>query len=148
VGIPCSFAFGALADRVGAKRAVMGALGVYCCVALLGYFMSSSWHFFALAGLVALVQGGAQALSRSLFASLVPRQKSAEFFGFFAVGEKFAGVLGPTLFAAIALTTDSSRSAMLWVLSFFLIGGALLSGVDIEGGRAVAREAEERLASE
>ena len=142
VGIPCSFAFGAIAGRVGAKRAVIGALCVYCCVALLGYFMQTSWHFFALAALVALVQGGAQALSRSLFASLVPRQKSAEFFGFFAVGEKFAGVLGPTLFATVALTTGSSRSAMLWVMSFFVIGGALLLRVDVAAGRATARKAE------
>jgi len=148
VGIPCSFVFGALAGRIGTKRAVILALGVYCCVALLGYFMRTSWHFFALAGLVALVQGGAQALSRSLFASLVPRQKSAEFFGFFAVGEKFAGVLGPTLFATVALTSGSSRSAMLWVLGFFVIGGGLLLRVNVAAGREAARAAELRLAAE
>lgn len=142
VGIPCSFLFGAFANRVGAKRAVLVALMVYCLVSLLGYFMTTSGHFFALAGLVALVQGGAQALSRSLFASLVPRQKSGEFFGFFAVGEKFAGVLGPTLFAAVSLSTGSSRSAMLWVLLFFVTGGFLLSRVDVQGGRRAARAAE------
>lgn len=148
VGIPCAFVFGAVADRIGAKRAVVLALCVYCLVALLGYFMATSWHFFALAGLVALVQGGAQALSRSLFASLVPRQKSAEFFGFFAVGEKFAGVLGPTLFAAVAMTSGSSRAAMLWVLVFFVVGGGLLMRVDVERGRRAARAAEDSLASE
>lgn len=142
VGIPCSFLFGAIADKVGTKHAILGALGVYGCVALLGYYMQTSWHFFVLAGLVALVQGGAQALSRSLFSSLVPRQKSAEFFGFFAVGEKFAGVLGPTLFAVVALNTGSSRSAMLWVLGFFVVGGGLLARVNVQKGREQARAAE------
>ena len=70
-----------------------------------------------LAVLVGAVQGGTQALSRSLFASLIPRDKSGEFFGFFGVAEKFAGILGPAVFAVA-----SSRNAILAIIAFFVVG--------------------------
>ena len=74
-------------------------------ISILGYFMTAAWQFFLLAFLVGTVQGGSQALSRSLFATMIPRHKSSEFFGFFAVFEKFAGIFGPALFAVtVALT--------------------------------------------
>ncbi|MFT6363012.1 MAG: UMF1 family MFS transporter [Planctomycetota bacterium] len=142
VGIPCSFAFGGLARRIGPKSAILIGLGVYVIVALLGYFMKTATHFYILAGLVALVQGGTQALSRSLFSTMIPRHKSAEFFGFYAVGEKFAGVLGPTLFATVLFAGGTSRSAMLWLVLFFLVGGFLLTKVDVEAGRKQAKSAE------
>jgi UMF1 family MFS transporter len=142
IGVPCSFLFGGLASTLGSKRAIGLGLCVYLVVALLGYFMETATHFYCLAALVALVQGGTQALSRSLFASLIPRQKSAEFFGFYAVGEKFAGVLGPTLFATVLFAGESSRVAMLWLMLFFIGGGFVLSMVDVEKGRQQARNAE------
>ena len=145
IGIPCSIAFGSLAGRLGTKRSILLALGVYGVVTVLGFYMDSAADFYLLAGLVGLVQGGAQALSRSLFSSLIPRQKSAEFFGFFAIGEKFAGVLGPTLFAMVLATSDSSRTAMAWVLVFFVVGGLILTRVDVDEGRAEARAAEAEL---
>ena len=95
--------------------------------------------------LVGMVQGGTQALSRSLFASLIPRQQSAEFFGFFAVVEKFAGIFGPALFAQVILLTGSSRGAILSVIAFFVVGGALLYFVDVEAGQREARAAEATL---
>ncbi|HWK12201.1 MAG TPA: MFS transporter, partial [Vicinamibacterales bacterium] len=79
IGIPFAFLFGLMADRIGAKRAVFTGLSAYAVITVLGYFMRSSWEFFALAILVGMVQGGTQALSRSLFASMIPRQKSSEF---------------------------------------------------------------------
>src|SRR5262249_20749044 len=93
--------------------------------------------------LVALVQGGTQALSRSLFASLIPPHKSGEFFGFFGIGEKFAGILGPLLYGACIGWTGSAQGAILSVLPFFALGALLLVRVDVEAGRAAAREAEE-----
>ena len=72
-------------------------------VSVLGYFMNTPLHFYVLAILVGTVQGGSQGLSRSLYASLIPRHKSAEFFAFFAVGDKFAGILGPAIFGRVAL---------------------------------------------
>ena len=142
VGIPCAFAFGALAGRIGAKRAILLGLAVYGAASVLGYFMRTAAHFYLLAMLVGLVQGGTQALSRSLFASLVPRQQSGEFFGFFAVSEKVAGIFGPLVFAAAISAGGSSRVAVLSVIGFFVAGALLLGLVDVEGGQAAAREAE------
>ena len=95
VGIPFAFLFGMLAGRIGAKRSIALGLVVYAGICVVGYFMTTGTHFLILAILVGTVQGGTQALSRSLFASLIPRDKSGEFFGFFGTVEKFAGIFGP-----------------------------------------------------
>lgn len=139
VGIPFAFAFGALAGRIGAKRAIFLALAVYTVVSVLGFFVRTTAQFFAMALLVGVVQGGSQALSRSLFARLVPKARSGEFFGFFAVTEKFAGIFGPAVFAAAIAITGSSRVAVLSVIGFFLVGGALLAAVDVEAGERAVR---------
>ena len=140
VGIPFAFAFGALADRIGAKRAIFLALIVYVGISIVGYFMTSVWQFWLLSFMVAMVQGGSQALSRSLFASMIPKEKSSEFFGFFGVFEKFAGIFGPALFAITVQLTGSSRHAILSVIGFFVVGAALLARVDVAKGQAAARE--------
>ncbi len=142
IGVPCAFAFGALAGRVGALPAVYLGLGVYLVITILGYFMTTATHFFALAVLVGMVQGGTQALSRSLFASMIPRHKSSEFFAFFSVFERYAGVLGPAIFAFVIDRTGSGRSAILAVAIFFIAGAAVLAFVDVAAGRRAAREAE------
>ena len=147
IGVPAAFGFGMLATRIGPKTAVFLGLGVYTFITVLGYFMTTSAHFFALAVLVGLVQGGTQALSRSLFASMIPRQKSSEFFAFFSVFERYAGVLGPAIFALVVSTTGSGRSAILAIMVFFVSGGLLLTGVDVEAGRREARAAEAELAA-
>jgi len=144
VGIPCSFMFGALADRLGAKRALFGALLVYTGISVLGYFMTAVWHFFVLAFLVALVQGGGQALSRSLFARMIPSHKSSEFFGFFSVFEKFAGIAGPVLFGAAIRFFGSSRIAILSVIVFFAVGALFLTRVNVADGEAEAAAAAPR----
>jgi MFS transporter, UMF1 family len=142
VGIPCSFLFGALASRIGPKRAIFLGLLAYAFISILGYFMTSAAHFYALAGLVGMVQGGTQALSRSLFASMIPQHKSGEFFGFFSVFEKFAGIFGPLIFAGTIALTGSSRNSILSVIGFFLVGAAILALVDVEEGRRAAAAAE------
>ena len=142
VGVPFAFVFGQLAARIGAKRAIFLSLAVYTVISGLAYGMTTATGFYVLALLVGMVQGGSQALSRSLFASMVPRHKSAEFFGFFGVFEKFAGIVGPGVFAVMILLTGSSRGAILSIITFFVVGGLLLSRVDVEEGRRVARRAE------
>ena len=139
VGVPFSFLFGALASRIGAKAGIFLSLAVYTGISLLGYFMTSAWHFFVLAFLVGTVQGGSQALSRSLFARMIPPHKSSEYFGFFSVFEKFAGIAGPAIFAAAVTMTGSSRPAVLSVIAFFIAGAALLSRVDVAQGEREAR---------
>jgi UMF1 family MFS transporter len=115
---------------------------VYVLIAILGYRMQTGRDFLMLAVGVGLVQGGAQALSRSLFASMIPRHRSGEFFGFFGVFEKFAGIFGPAIFAIVVSYTGTSREAILSIIAFFVIGGFLLSRVDVEEGQRVARAEE------
>lgn len=137
LGIPFAFLFGALGARIGTKRALYIALGVYTAATVMGYFMTTVTHFFVLAGLVAMVQGGAQALSRALFSRLIPPARASEFFGFYAVAERFATVLGPLVFTLSVLITGSSRAAVLFIIVFFAAGALLLSRVDeAEGMRA------------
>jgi UMF1 family MFS transporter len=145
VGIPCSFLFGMLAGRIGAKHSLFLGLLLYTAISVLGYFMKTAAHFYLLAVLVGMVQGGTQALSRSLFASMIPRHKSGEFFGFFSIFEKFAGIFGPLIFAGTIAATGSSRNAILSVIAFFAVGAAILSLVDLDAGRAAARAAEAAL---
>lgn len=145
VGIPFSFLFGMVAGRIGAKRAVFVGLLIYTGISILGYRMTTATHFYVLAALVGMVQGGTQALSRSLFANMIPRHKSGEFFGFFSVFNKFAGIFGPLLFASVIGTTGSSRQAILSVIAFFALGGFLLAFVNVRVGEAAAREAEQRV---
>jgi MFS transporter, UMF1 family len=142
IGIPCAFAFGSLAGRIGAKRSVFIGLAVYTGICLFAYNMKSAREFYILAVLVGLVQGGTQALSRSLFATLIPKHKSGEFFGFFSVFEKFGGILGPLLFALVINRYQSSQLAILSVIVFFIVGGALLLFVNVEEGERAARDAE------
>ena len=138
VGIPCAFLFGALATRIGTKRCIFIAIGVYILAAGLAYFMTTVVHFFVLAFLVALVLGGSQALSRALFARLIPLDRTSEFFGFYAVSERFATVFGPAMFWISVLLTGSSRAAILGIIGLFIAGAWVLSMVDEEEGtRAV-----------
>lgn len=137
VGVPCSILFGALARRLGAKSAIYLGLSVYTMISLWGYFMAHAWEFWVLAFSVGLVQGGTQALSRSLYGAMVPKEKAAEFFGFYSVSSKFAGIVGPFLFALVGQITGSSRLGIVSLIVFFVAGGLVLAQVDErEGARA------------
>ena len=142
IGVPFAFLFGSVAGRIGAKRSVFIGLAVYAGITLLGYYMTSAAEFMALAVLVGMVQGGTQALSRSLFASMIPRHKSSEFFAFFGVFERYAGILGPAVFAWVVERSGTSRNAILSVIAFFVIGAAILAFVDVDEGRRAASAAE------
>lgn len=144
VGIPFALAFGRLADRIGPRRAIYLSLVVYVFVCVYGFYLETERDFFVLAVTVGMIQGGAQALSRSLFASLIPAHKSTEFFGFFAFASKLAGSVGPVVFAFIGSATGSNRWAILGIASFFVVGGFLLSRVDVAAGQRAARAAEPR----
>ena len=141
IGIPFSFLFGALGTRIGTKRALFIALGVYTAATVIGFFMTTVTQFFLLAAMVATVQGGAQALSRAMFARLIPVNKSSEFFGFYAVAERFATVLGPLVFTLSVMITGSSRFAVLFIITFFVAGAGLLALVDEQEGMRAAQNA-------
>ena len=139
IGVPFSFLFGRLSKRLGSKKSILLALLVYTLIAIGGYFMTQAWHFWVLACAVGLVQGGSQALSRSLFGSMTPKARTAEFFGFYDISSKFAGILGPLLFSATALIFGSSRLGIISLVIFFIGGGLLLATVNEEEGIAIAR---------
>ena len=134
--------FTGLADRMTTKRTIMLALTVYAAIAVWGFVLDSVIEFWFLAFMVAVVQGGSQALSRSLYASMSPKALSGEFFGFFSVMSKFSAIVGPLLFTAAVAVFGSSRPAVLGLIVFFVLGIYLLTRVDETEGRRVAREAD------
>jgi len=121
-----ALAFARLAERISTKRALLLTLALWSGVVLYAYFIDSSAEYFMLGGLVGLVLGGSQALSRSLFASMLPQGQSARYFGYFSVVEKLSAIGGPLMFAAVSHLTGSLRGAILGVLLFFMAGMALL----------------------
>jgi UMF1 family MFS transporter len=129
VAFPCALLFGRLGDRIGAKRAIYVGLVVFVGVTLYGAFMRNEAQFYALAVVVGTVQGGVQALSRSYFTRLIPRERSGEYFGFYNMLGKFAAVLGPVAMGVVALATGSQRASPLVLIVFFVVGGALLARV-------------------
>ena len=147
VGIPFSLAFGKFSGRLGTKRSIMLGLGWYALIAVGGYFMSQPWHFWALAFAVGMVMGGTQALSRSLFGLMAPRARSAEFFGFYDISSKFAGIVGPLLFAIVGQLTGSSRLSIIALIVFFVGGILLLTRVDEEEGIRVAQRENQEAAA-
>ncbi|MEE8298764.1 MAG: MFS transporter, partial [Thermodesulfobacteriota bacterium] len=134
VGIPFSFAFGRLAKYIGTKNSILLGLFVYTMISIGGYFMETALHFWILAFLVGTVQGGTQALSRSLFGSMLPKSKTGEFYGFYGMSSKFAGIVGPLVFAIVSQIAGSSRLSILSLIVFFILGGFLLSRVDEKKG--------------
>lgn len=138
VGFPSTLLFGRFAVKAGAKRALYVSLAVYVLIVVLGYFMSTAAHFYALAIMVGLVQGGSQATARSIYANLVPPSRSGEFFGFLSLSSKFASIAGPFVFAVTGTITGSSRLAIVSLIAFFVIGIWLLTRVDLAQGRREA----------
>jgi UMF1 family MFS transporter len=137
--------FSGLALKLDTRRSIILALIVYAVIAVWGFVLDSVIEFWFLAWMVAIVQGGSQALSRSLYASMSPAAKSGEFFGLYGVMEKFSAIIGPLLFAAAAATFNSSRPAVLSLIVLFVVGIYLLTRVNVEEGRRVAKEEDARI---
>jgi UMF1 family MFS transporter len=131
---PATVLFGRIAPRIGARQAVLIGLAGYVGLTMLAFFMSKPIHFWILGAMVAMFQGGTQALSRSLFISLVPPRQMGEMFGFYSLSEKLAGVVGPLLFGLAAQLSGSSRLGVFMLLPLFIGGGLLLMTVDFERG--------------
>ncbi|MEW4368878.1 MFS transporter [Paenibacillus kandeliae] len=144
IGFPSTLLFGRLGTVYGAKQLLMVSLSVYLVIVILGYFMTTSWHFYMLAALVGLVQGGSQALARSLFSDLIPPQRTGEYFGLINVTGKFASIFGPFLFGLVGQLTGSARYGILSLLFFFIIGMGLLLFVRVEQGREQALQKMEK----
>lgn len=126
VGFPATYMYGWLARRVSNKKLILVGLSVYCVTILGAAQMTQTWHFYVLAAIIGLSQGGVQSLSRSLFAQLVPPEKSGEYFGFFNLLGKFASILGPALIAVCSRLTQDSRQTILSLLVLILAGAYFL----------------------
>jgi len=141
VGFPATILVAKLAQMWDTKKAIYLTLGVYVLIAVLAASMHSVSEFFLLAGMIALVQGGIQAMSRSYYSRMIPAEYSAEFFGFYNFLGKFATVLGPLLIGAVGLITHSSRAGIASVSVFFIIGAAMLYFIDEKKVAAEVRAA-------
>lgn len=144
VAIPFAYLFGWLAKKLGTKRSILLSLFIYTLIAIGGYFLTKEIHFWILGFAVATVQGGSQALSRSLCGRMMPKSKSAEFYSFFSISEKIAGTVGPLLFGLVSRLMGGSRLSIVSLIIFFAAGGLLLTRVDEKEAIAVAEVEEER----
>lgn len=138
IGLPFTLLFGKFAGWFGSKRTLIITIIVYLFIVVLGFGMSTAFHFYVLAVLVGVVQGGSQALSRSIFSQLIPAGRNAEFFGFYGLSSKFSAIFGPFVFGLAGQLTGSSRFGILSLAVFFIIGIILLWGLNIEKGKQEA----------
>lgn len=139
--------FSGLAERLDTKRSIILALIAYSLIAIWGFFLNSVIEFWFLAWMVAIVQGGSQALSRSLYAAMTPNAMSGEFFGFFSIMSKFASFLSPMVFVLSVALFSSSRPGVASLFFFFAVGIFLLTRVDVEEGKRYAALKDAELAA-
>ncbi len=148
IAFPATLAAGKLSKRIGTKTTVTITIILYAIIAIAGYFMTSETDFLIIALAVGMIQGGSQALSRALFAKMMPGHKSSQFFSILGVGERLTSTVGPFVVALISQTIFGSRSVILLLVALFLIGAGLLQLVDERLAFAVARVEEQRYANE
>ncbi len=146
VAFPSALLYNVFGKKVGVKRALLVAIIAYCVIAGLGFFMTKTWHFYVLAVMIGLFQGGIQALSRSFFTRIIPQKHSAQFFGFYNMLGKFAAIIGPALLGIVTLLTHSNRMGILSLIILFAVGGVLLSKVDEQKAIANAQAYNDRMA--
>jgi len=136
------------ADKIGIKNAIYFAIAAYMVIIFSGYFVTEAWHFYIIAGMIGCFQGGIQTLSRSLYARIIPENKSAQFFGFFNMWGKFAAVIGPLLMGSVTLILSniiddqilSARIGLQSIMILFILGALVLSKVNISEGEKIAKE--------
>ncbi|HVN72603.1 MAG TPA: MFS transporter [Desulfomonilia bacterium] len=143
VGFPFAISFGHIAGFLGTKRSILLGMSVYLFVSVWGAFITTRIEFYIMAVLIGMVQGGVQALSRSLYAALIPEDKAAQYFGFYNLLGKFATIVGPVLIGSTVLAARyfgaspnlAPRISISSVSLLFIAGGVLLMFVDEEKGK-------------
>jgi len=162
VGFPAALVFGKLGERWGVRKAIYLAIGIYMCITVGGTMMTHKKEFYVLAAIIGLVQGGIQALSRSYYSRLIPKNQAAEYYGFYNMLGKFAAIIGPTLMGIVGLIVRrmlmptsptaeqlisigqvASRWSMGSILILFIAGVVLFYFVDEEKGKKQAAYLEE-----
>lgn len=140
VAFPATLAYNYFSSKIGIKNAIFAGIFGYSIITIFGALMSEEWHFYTLAVGIACFQGGIQALSRSMYARIIPKEKAAEFYGFYNMLGKFAAILGPPLMGYIGLITGNPRVGILSLIILFILGAYCLSKVDLEEGEKMAKE--------
>jgi Permeases of the major facilitator superfamily len=127
IAFPCAILFGRLAARIATRKLLQASILFYVGVAVFAFFMKSEWQFWVLAALVGTVQGGVQALSRSYYAKLIPKENSNEFFGFYDIFGKGASVVGTFLMGLIIQVTDRPNLGVIPIAVMFVVGFIVLT---------------------
>jgi len=122
IAFPCAIIYGNLAKRFSARNMIIVGIFTYIIACIAAYFISSVWHIFILGALIGSAQGGIQALSRSYYAKIVPKEKSNEFFGFYNIFGRFSAIVGPTVMALTTTITGNARVSILGIIPLFVIG--------------------------
>ena len=138
IAFPATLGYNWFSSKIGIKKAIYTAIMGYTGITIFGVFMSEQWHFYVLAIMIACFQGGIQALSRSMYSRIIPKEKAAEFFGFYNMLGKFAAIIGPPLMGYIGLVTGNPRVGIFSIVFLFIAGGYVLRKVDIKEGENIA----------
>ena len=139
IAFPATLIYNWFASKIGIKRGIFIGIIGYVLISIFASLVSKEWHFYAIAVMIACFQGGIQALSRSLYSTIIPKSNAAEFFGFYNMFGKFAAIIGPPLVGYIGLVTGNPRIGILSVIMLFILGGIMLAKVDVEEGERVAQ---------
>ena len=138
VAFPATLIYSRFASKIGIKNALYTAIIGYTIITIFGAFVSKEWHFYVIAVFIACFQGGIQALSRSLYSRIIPKNQAAEFFGFYNMLGKFAAIIGPPMMGYIGLITGNPRMGILSIVILFILGGFILTKVDLQEGERIS----------
>ena len=138
VAFPATLVYSRFATKIGIKNALYTAIIGYTLITVFGAFVSKEWHFYVIAVFIACFQGGIQALSRSLYSRIIPKNQAAEFFGFYNMLGKFAAIIGPPMMGYIGLITGNPRIGILSIVILFIAGGFILTKVDLQEGERIS----------
>ena len=138
VAFPATLIYSRFAYKIGIKNALYTAILGYTLITIFGAFVSKEWHFYVIAVFIACFQGGIQALSRSLYSRIIPKNQAAEFFGFYNMLGKFAAIIGPPMMGYIGLITGNPRIGILSIVILFILGGFILTKVDLQEGERIS----------
>lgn len=122
IAFPCAILYGNLAKTYSARKMIIFGIFTYILSCIAAFFITSVWHIFILGALIGSAQGGIQALSRSYFAKIIPKENSNEFFGFYNIFGKFAAILGPAVMSLTTTLTGNASFSILAIIPLFLIG--------------------------
>ena len=139
VAFPATLIYSRFASKIGIKNALYTAILGYTLITIFGAFVSKEWHFYVIAVFIACFQGGIQALSRSLYSRIIPKNQAAEFFGFYNMLGKFAAIIGPPMMGYIGLITGNPRMGILSIVILFILGGFILTKVDLQEGERISK---------